>query len=60
MVADREIDDGGAERGDVADCFMTTDESRGGFLVTTEVVLCESQKEEKMQGRRNVELASEA
>jgi hypothetical protein len=59
MVADREVDDGGAERGDVADCFMTTDESRGGFLVTTEVVLCGSQKE-KMQGRRNVELASEA
>jgi len=40
MVANREIGNGGAERGDVADCFMAADESRCGFLVTTEVVLC--------------------
>ena len=45
MIADREVGDGGTEGSDVADCFVAADKSRGGFLVTTEVMLFGSQNE---------------
>ena len=48
MITNREICDGGAKGGDVPDCLVTADESRGGFLVTAVVVPCGSQYESEV------------